>query len=397
MSPEVFPLFKKSLLITLILSLSLLWISGCWSTRELDRLAIVLGTGVDLEKDGQVKLSLQIVKPSEMKVGSEGGTGGPGKPALLLSHQGQTVFDAVRNFIAINSRRMLFSHNQVVIFGESLAENGIGSVLDFFERDPELREGAFLVIARGEAQDILAVPGGLEKVSALAFYNALSASDFLSKAMKVTFNDFLLAYNNKASAAVAPRIEVLKEAGEADEHFRIDGMAVFRKDKLAGWLTERETRGLLWVLGKVKSGILVLQDDPGGQDGQISMEIIKAKSKIKADFEEGKPSITVEIEEESNIGEETKPIDLTIPEKIKEIEQKQAALITNEIEAALHKAQILNADIFRFGEELHRADPKAWSEIKDRWEEEFPDLEVQIKVITKVHHIGEKTKPSAPK
>ncbi|MDI6881063.1 MAG: Ger(x)C family spore germination protein [Desulfitobacteriaceae bacterium] len=386
-------MFKKSLLITLILSL--LWITGCWSTRELDRLAIVLGTGVDLEKDGQVKLSLQIVKPAEMKVSPEGGIGGPGKPALLLSHQGQTVFDAVRSFIAINSRRMLFSHNQVVIFGESLAKHGIGPVLDFFERDPELREEAFLLIAQGEAQDILAVPDGLEKVSALAFHNALSASDFLSKSMKVTFNDFILAYNNKASAAVAPRIELVK--GEGEQSFRIDGMAVFRKDKLAGWLTERETRGLLWVMGKVKSGILVLQDDPGGQDGPISMEIIKAKSKIKADFEEGKPSITVEIEEESNIGEETKPIDLTIPEKIKEIEQKQAALITNEIEAALHKAQILNADIFRFGEELHRADPKAWSEIKDRWEEEFPDLEVQIKVITKVHHIGEKTKPSAPK
>lgn len=386
-------MLKKGLLMTLILGL--IFTPGCWSRRELDKLAIVLGIGVDREKDGQVKLSLQIAKPGEMKVGPDGGESGQGKVALLLSNQGKTIFDAMRNFISIGSRKMFFSHNEVIIIGEGLGKNGIGPVLDFFERDPELREEASLLIARGDAKDVLAVQSGLEKVSAQAIHAALSASELSSKTMKMTFDRFLLAYNNKASAAVAPRIELVEEEGE--QKFRINGIAVFRQEKLAGWLTERETRGLLWVLGKVKSGILVLEDDSEGQDGQISTEIIKAKSKIKADFLEGKPSITVEIEEEANIGEETKPIDLTKPEKREEIEQKQVDLIKSEVQAALDKAQVLDADIFGFGQELHRADPQAWSEIKDRWKDEFPNLEAQIKVITTVRHVGEKAKPSAPK
>lgn len=384
-------MFKKGLLITLILGL--IFTPGCWSRRELNKLAIVLGTGVDLAKDGQVKLSLQIIKPGAMKSGaSEGGGGDQGKPAMVISSQGKTVFDAVRNTILMVSRKPYFSHNQVIIFGEGLAKNGIGPDLDFFERDPELREGVSLLIARGEAQDILALPGGLDKVSAQSFHDTLSAP--ISKTMNVTLNDFLLTYNNKASAAVAPRIELVKEEG--NQSFRIGGMAVFRQDKLAGWLTEKETRGLLWVLGKVKSGILVVEGT-GDEVGQISLEMIKAKSKIKADFVAGEPSISVEIEVESNIGEETEPIDLTIPEKLAEIEQKEADLIKDEVQAALARARGLDADIFRFGEELHRADPQAWSELKDRWDDEFPDLEVNIEVNASIRHIGEKTKPSVPK
>lgn len=389
----MFTLLKKSPLITLILAV-ILFTPGCWNRRELDELAIVLGTGVDLLKDGQINLSLQIVKPGEMKGGTEGGGNVQGKPALVLSNQGKTISNAVCNFISIGSRKLLFSHNLAVIFGESLAKNGIGSVLDFFERDPELRGEAPLLIAQGEARNLLAIPGGLEKVSAQTFEDALNASDLLSKAMKVSFNDFLLAYNSKTTAPVAPRIEL--EENEGKQSFRIDGMAVFRKGKLVGWLNNRETRGLLWVLGKVKGGILVLDGNFGGQEGPISTEIIKAKSQIRANFVDEKPSITVDIEADTNIEEETTPIDITTPEKIKDVEQKQADLIKSEVQDAFDKAKELDADIFGFGEELHRADPKEWANLKDRWEDEFPQLELQISVQTTVRHAGEITKPSEP-
>lgn len=389
----MFPLLKKSPLITLILAIIFLT-PGCWNRRELDQLAIVLGTGVDLMKDRQINLSVQIVKPGEMKGGAEGGGNVQGKPALVLSNQGKTISKAVSNFISIGSRKLFFSHNLVVIFGESLAENGIGSVLDFFERDPELRAETPLLIAQGEARNLLAIPGGLEKVSAQDFKDALNVSDLLSKSMKVSLNDFLLAYNSKTTAPVAPRIKL--EENEGKQSFKIDGMAVFRKGKLVGWLNNRETRGLLWVLGKAKGGILVLDSDFGGQDGSVSTKIIKVKRTVKAEFVDEKPSITVKIEADTNVEEETTPIDLTTPEKINDVEQMQADLIKSEVQAAFDKAKELDADIFGFGEELHRADPKEWENLKARWEDEFPQLELQILVKTKVRHAGGITKPSEP-
>lgn len=55
--------------------------SGCWSRRELNELAIVLGTGVDLTDDGKIRLTLQIAKAAAFGGAGEGGGGGQQSPA----------------------------------------------------------------------------------------------------------------------------------------------------------------------------------------------------------------------------------------------------------------------------------------------------------------------------
>lgn len=388
-------MWKKWLLIPLVIGLILT--AGCWNRRELTQLGIVLGTGFDLGKDKQVEVTVQIAKPGEMQAqggGSKRGGGGQGNPALVLSSQGKTAFEAVRNFLAIASRKLFWSHNEVFIFGEVLAKEGIGPVLDFLERNPELRREAAVLAAKGKAKDILALRGDLEKVSAVEISQALRPAQFLSKALKVDFHRFLLTYANKTASSVMPAIEVIHEAGKP--RFRISGMAVFKKDKLTGWLNETETRGMLWVIGKVKGGMLVIKAPDQGK-GEISLEIKQAKSKIKPEFKGEKPVFTVEINEKGSIAEETGPFDITDPEIIKQITKLQEETIAGEIKAALHKAQKeLKADIFGFSEELHRTHPRKWTKLKDRWEAEFPNLEVKVVVKTVVPMMGNKVKPTVP-
>lgn len=385
-------MLKKGLLILLITGS--IFIAGCWNRRELDHLAIVMGSGIDLGKDGEIVITAQIVKPSAIKEGGGGEGSGGQAPALVLSSQGKTVFDAVRNFVSTSSRKLFWSHNEIFIFGEEFAKAGVGRVIDWVERDAETRREVGVLVAKGEASEILSIPGDLEKLSALEISQALQAAGALSKAIRVDLNQFMLQYVSESTAPVAPRIELVKEGNQ--KKFRIVGMAVFKKDKLVGWLNERETRGLLWVLGEVKSGILVI-GGPSPPKGKISIEIIKAKSKVKGEFIGGKPLITVDIEENGNIGEVTTPMDIAPPEKIKAIEKSQEELIKGEVVAALQKAQKLKVDIFGFGEELHRVEPKEWAKIKNRWEEEFSQLEVKIAVKARVRALGEKTIPSKPK
>lgn len=90
---------------------------------------------------------------------------------------------------------------------------------------------------------------------------------------KVTLNDFLVRLTSKSSHPFATAIEVFSEEKQEEQggdkegkmvlRLRAGGTAVFKKDKLVGWLDNAETRGLLWVLGKVQSGILVVPA-PGG-------------------------------------------------------------------------------------------------------------------------------------
>lgn len=46
----------------------------------------------------------------------------------------------------------------------------------------------------------------------------------------------------------------------------------------------------------------------------------------------------------------------------------------------LKKAKDLKADVFGFGEVLHKKYPQEWKELKDTWRDIFPAIEVTVDV-----------------
>jgi len=44
--------------------------------------------------------------------------------------------------------------------------------------------------------------------------------------------------------------------------------------------------------------------------------------------------------------------------------------------------------IFSFGEDIHRNDPKEWKKLKENWNQEFSELQVNNKVNAKITHLG---------
>lgn len=366
--------------IFVILLISVFLLSGCWNRRELNTMAIVQGMGIDQGENGQVKVSVQIAKPVKMQPSE-----------LNLSSQGRTVFDAIRNFISVSSRKPFFSHNQVIVFGEDQARSGLAPVIDMLERDPEMRVEVPVLVAKGKAEKILLIPGDIEALSAREMDQTLEAAKSLGKAKKVDLHELLQKINGVKFAAVAPKIEMFNKGDK--QEFHISGMAVFKRDKLVGWLDEKETRGLLWVLGEVNSGILVLEN-PGGIKGKISMEIIRAGSQVKARLAEGKPVLEVDVTTETNIGEVVGPIPVENPAMMDMIQRLQDQVIQDEIQAAWHKAKELRADIFGIGSNLYQTDPKAWSLEKNRWDEVLTASDVKVQVKTKTRYSGDKLRPT---
>ncbi|MFZ5944672.1 MAG: Ger(x)C family spore germination C-terminal domain-containing protein [Bacillota bacterium] len=142
---------------------------------------------------------------------------------------------------------------------------------------------------------------------------------------------------SKTTAPVASLVEVSGEGQEKTA--RLEGTAVFKQDKLVGFLNKEETRGLLWVLGQIKSGIIAVES-PGG-NGKVSLEIIRASSKITPEIKDNELSITVEIKEEGNLGDQMGTGDLTKAAAWNSLEKRQVAAIRNEIMAALKRPRNL--------------------------------------------------------
>jgi spore germination protein KC len=58
------------------------------------------------------------------------------------------------------------------------------------------------------------------------------------------------------------------------------------------------------------------------------------------------------------------------------------------VHIALTQAQKMNADIFGFADAFYRKYPKEWNRAKDRWDEIFPKVKVQVDRKAKITRPG---------
>ncbi|AHF05816.1 Ger(x)C family spore germination protein [Desulfitobacterium metallireducens] len=378
-----------SLLIFCLLLTSTL--TGCWNRKELITLAIVQAFGIDQTEDDQVDISAQILKPILAKGSSEKDD----KGVWVVSSTGETVFDAIRNASLKTDRRLFFAHNDVIVIGEETAIAGIAPFLDFLGRDHESHEIAHIFIARGKARDILLGEHEQERVPSQAIENLVKTSGITSQVPEVNLKDLLGTLASKTNSSVAPGIKIQKkdENGASKNVVILDSTAIFKKDKLIGWFNHAETRGLLWVLGEVKTGIITVKS-PLEKTKNVSLEIIKTSTQLKPEITEGKLSITIAVKENGNLAEQMLRVDLAKPDTLAELEKRQAIAIEEEIQTALSKAQTWNVDIFKFGDEFHRKYPHEWPELEKNWEKEFPKIAVNFEITAKLNGIGLSTPPA---
>ena len=367
--------------------------SGCGTSRELNELGIVIGVGIDKEEElDAVKITAQVVKPGQISSGGKGGGGGEEAYANFES-TGRTVFAAIRGITNQSSRKMFFPHNQVIIIGRSAAEDGVTKYLDFFMRDPETRLNVFVLVAQGTATEVLDTKSKLERVPANSISLMLdSEAKGASQAMGIRLKDFKEGLQLKTVAPVAPIIEISEVDGKKTA--TLNGTAVFKDDKMVGTLDKSEGRGLMWVLGKVKSGIIEVECKEGNL---VSLETVRAKGEISPQLSDDKVKIRVKISEDGNIGEDAGTADISTLPEVAFLEEQKEEVIKSEVMAAVKKAKELDADIFGFGESVHRKYPEKWTSMEDKWDEIFKTVEVEVEVEAELRLMGRISAPAVPR
>ncbi|MDY8024776.1 Ger(x)C family spore germination protein [Paenibacillus polymyxa] len=389
-------MMRKKAILFLILALVLL-LTGCWNRRELNELAIAVGMGIDKQGD-QFRVSLQVVDPG--KASAKKGAGG-GAPATLYTEEADTIFEAIRKITTISPRRMYFSHLRICVIGESMATEGMAKALDLLSRYHQFRTDFYIVVSKStSAEDTLKIMTPLDPIPANDLFSSLETSQKnWSPTTTVTLDELVSALTSEGMQPVLTGLRIVgnKEMGETSGNvqeiapsarLQYSGLAVFRKDRLIGWLNETESRGYNFILGKVQSSVGFVAC-PGG--GKVVSEIIRTQTAIKGSVYRGEPQINIKMQVEANVGEvECTDLDLTQVGTIYDLENKEEEKIEEIMKTAVRKAQkSYKADIFGFGEAIHRADPRTWKSIKKNWDHEyFTELPVHIKVDFKIRRLG---------
>ncbi|GAA3348356.1 MULTISPECIES: Ger(x)C family spore germination protein [Lysinibacillus] len=384
---------KKNLIVLSLIFLILI-LSGCWSKRELNDLALVAALGIDFI-DGEYAISVQVIDPSQVSLKSANGQA----PVVTYHAEGKTVFEAVRKILALSPRKLYFAHLQLVVVGEELADKGIRDSVDFLARDQEIRNDFTIIVSQqATAKDVLNVLTPIEKIPASRMLNSLKITqDAWGSTLEVDVEDLVTDLGVNDQYFVLSAIEVLgdKTLGidqtnveriETPVKLKFTGLAIFKEDKLLGYIDEYNSKSFSYLNDNIKSTIEIISCP---SDGELTTEITQSKTKTKGIFKDGQPTININIDIVQNVAEVKCDIDLT---DIKTIDW-----INNQTEKHIKKNtnQVLNifqenyqADVLGFGEAIHRANPTEWRKIKDDWQTIYPEVEVNVKVNVYTRGLG---------
>lgn len=392
---------KQKILIS-ILFCFLFMLTGCWNRKELNDIAITVALGIDQSED-QYSISAQIVNPSEIAAKV---AGGKGAPVVTYTARGDTVFEALRKMTKKAPRKIYLSHLRLIVLGEDFAnEVGIGKALDFLSRDHEIRTDFALLVAKGVSAEkvlqVYTIPQ--EIIPSNKIFKSLETSEKAWAATAIVTLDEVIS--DIVSEGKQPAITGIELTGEKEKEEvqtkknvdkispisspQIADVAIFKKDKLVGWLNEEESKGFQYIMGNVKSTVGHVSCPDGGK---VALEIIRTKSEITGNVINGKPIANVKIRIEANVGDVECDIDLSKTENIYKLDKLAEEKVKGKMEDAVKKAKEYRTDIFGFGEAIRRSNPKAWKEMKDDWDEKFADLQVNIKVDHKLRSLGTITK-----
>ncbi|AIQ21615.1 Ger(x)C family spore germination protein [Paenibacillus sp. FSL H7-0737] len=390
---------KRRALLLCVVILIQLFVTGCWSRRELNDLAIAVGIGIDKIGD-QYQVSAQVVLPSQI-AGSKGGS--PQSPVNLYKATGNTVYEALRKITTLSPRKIYISHLRILVLGEDLAKEGISSVLDFMSRDTDTRNDYFIVVAKDtKAEDTLKILTSLEKIPAVRLFSSLETSEKQwAPTSTVTLGTLITELVSKGKNPVLTGVVINGnvdvgqtqknvETVDSPTELKYSGLAVFKEDKLIGWLNPEESKVYNYLTNKVKSTVFYIQCPEGKK---VSLDVFEAHSKIKGSMHNDNPEISIEQHIESDIGEvQCRNLDLTNPKTITELEQIANQKVVHLFETTIKKVQQeFKSDIFGFGEVIHRSNPQAWKKLKDNWDQTFVNLPVSVKTDIKIRQLGKVT------
>jgi spore germination protein KC len=378
----------------------MLILTGCWNSRELEDLGIAVAMGID-KADDQYIVTIQLVNPSS--ISSKHGDSSRA-PIVTYQERGKTIFEAIRRLTKTAPRKTFYPHLKILVIGEELARDGFASSVDLLARDQEFRSDFYVVVAKDHrAEDVLNILVPVEKIAAKNMFSKLKTSaDVFAPTLVLMFGDLL---HDLTSPGKQPAITGIQLTGDPREGEKMENLqtvnpkvrlkytniAVFKKDKLKGWLSEKESKGYNYIQNNVKSTIVTVpcNSDP---TKLVSVELIDSDAKVKTNSMNNHPEITVSVKADANIGEVSCLVDLTKQETINKIEKLVEKNINSKIQASIRAAQHkYKMDFLGFGEVVHRSEPTYWKRVKKNWDKEFVKIPIKSKVEVHIHKLGKRS------
>ncbi|RJE83876.1 Ger(x)C family spore germination protein [Paenibacillus sp. 1011MAR3C5] len=377
------------LLLCTLAILIFLPLAGCWSSKEIENLGIIVGTSLDLEKKDPEHSRSLLTVTNQFLTSETIGTGIKEgktyqKAYINISETGDAALPTLRNMILRFDKRAFAEHSKVLVIGENLARSlNLQQTLDFFIREQEMRPSGLILIARDRASRTLESKNPID-IPAFQLIEMTQGHDRTTKILPpMTLTKIQGKLNSGASF-------LLQSVSSMKGEIKFTGAAVIKgkSNKLSGFLNEEELEGLTWLSGKGKGGLVRGFDEATGLP--IVYEILSMKSVITSKVDGDRISFDVIIESEGRIAEHWDASEKELENGyLKRTEQASEKEVERLVKNVLHKIQHkYQADVSGFGNRLRIEYPRVWEKVKHDWDQTFSEVPIHCEVKITIKDYG---------
>lgn len=377
----------KKYIFFLMIVLNIMIISGCWNYTEINEVAIAVGAAVDYDKkEDQIILTVEVVYPTieagETKM----------KPGIITS-KGKNFFDAIRNTVSKEGKKLFWAHAKLIIISKEIANNQelLISLMDFIKRDAEYRDDMWIVLSREKtAREILKTDVLIQDIVSFHLEDILKNEQPISKYNAVPLWKFV---DDLSAEGISPTLPTARIRNYKNKKIaEVYGTAVFKGAKVMGWLNGDETKSLLFIIDKIKGGVIVVEQKMSTRPVKIALEIFENKTKTEAVYENEDLTMKIHIKTTVNINELDSQVDFISKNEI--VKKNAEKLIENKVKKVIRKVQKeYNSDIFGFAGVIERQNPDLWKAIKPNWDNVFKNLNIEVNVEMNIRGSALRSKP----
>lgn len=388
---------KVRKIILFFLIFSLFFLTGCSGSVQLHERMVIQGIGIDLDSSGY-KVTIQALDFKN----SQGGT----EPSVkLMELKGKSLLEALENAKKQSGLIPTYSQNLVVVVGKSLAASGMNNFLDFFIRHYEARPTVKICVAETSASEILSISRDGKNIQ------AKEISDLIPENLNSDVMHFVGSLQGKTSDPYCAYLKIensrkenvstgeIQSKGEGEDSSEqatnsgakngttkpeedkektlgMAGIAFFDGDKMLGVEDQNDFLGALAVKGMQGLGVYNIHSEGLGD---ISLDIVKAKSKINVNTNEKRFYIDIILE--TNALEVTPEQGVNIgKDEQEQIEKQFSSEIKAICEQVIGKLIGLNSDIFRFEKVILNSEPQYFRNHYESLKETLKEFDYMVNV-----------------
>ena len=380
------PKFNMAILIVIFM----VAITGCVQQKQLEKLGLITTQGYDTSgKDQDLIKGTSVVEKFDPMA----------QTATKIITTYARTSKGLRQVQNLESNQKLVSGQlRSVVYGRKIAERGIVQLVDTLNRDAAIGNMVYLTVADGTAEEIMKINKNKTNVDLGTYiYNLIKQNVEGEQVISPTLHEFNHNYYDIGKDAVLPILKV------KNQDVIIDGVGLFKEDRLVGEIEQGKLFYLKVLIDKYKAGSqeigisrdkiksILLKSEPSVNNPiykklYITIDNIHSKTKIKL-VDKKKFLFKVDIKLDSRLLEMTDPLDLTKPASIKLLGKEVDKAMEKNVEKLLVYFRDIGIDPVGIGNE-YETHLRGKQITRGEWRKKYKEAKFDVSVNNTIERTG---------